>query len=99
MAERDRRAIRERRENDARRRARKALDRDEVRAVMKAAAGSREIDREAVEAVSALVEERIARIAARAVEAAEDRNEDVIRAAAVAVAAERDSEARRSSER
>ncbi|VVB76793.1 Uncharacterised protein [uncultured archaeon] len=99
MAERkDRRIERERRENAARDRASDAVDRDEVRAALKAA-GAREVDDEAVEAVRALVVEKLARIAARSVEASEDIDDSsTLSAAAVAVATERDSDTRRATE-
>lgn len=94
----DRRIVRERRENAARSRIRRALDREEVRSAIKAA-GAKDVDDEAVEAVCALCEERFARLAARVVEASEDRSEDRLSAATVAVAAERESDSRRAIER
>jgi hypothetical protein len=84
---------RRQRESAAREKIRQALDRDKARSAFKAA-GAREIDDQALEAASALSEERLARIASRAAEIAEERNEDSVSAASVAIAAEREREPR-----
>jgi hypothetical protein len=80
-------------ENAARKSARGAVDREKVRAALKAASG-KEVEDEAVQSASALLEDKLARIAARAAEHRVERNEDNINAAHVAVAAQREQENR-----
>jgi hypothetical protein len=72
----------------ARRAIRKAVDRNQTRAALKAA-GARNVDDAAVEAVAALTEERLAELAARSVESSEDREESKLSASSVAIAAQR----------
>ena len=91
MAERSSR--REERVSAARRAARRAVDRERVRAALRAA-GAREAEDEAVEAAAALIEERVAQIAARCAECSRDRDEARLSAASVAIAAAREAEER-----
>jgi acylphosphatase len=72
----------------ARRSLKRAVDRDQTRAALKAA-GARNVDDAAVEAVAALTEERLAELAARSVESSEDREESKLSASSVAIAAQR----------
>ncbi|MGA3020468.1 MAG: hypothetical protein ABSD68_00775 [Candidatus Micrarchaeales archaeon] len=85
---------REQRVSAARRMVRRAVDRDRIRAALKAA-GANEPDDAAVEAAAVLAEERLAEIAARCAECSEDREEKRLSAASVAVAAAREAEERR----
>jgi hypothetical protein len=84
---------REQRVSAARRKASRAVDREQTRAALRAA-GAREPEDEAVEAAAVLVEERLAEIAARAAETSEDREESRLSAGSVAVAAQREAEER-----
>lgn len=82
------------RSDEVRRSAKRAVDRDRVRDVLRAA-GARNVDEDAVEAMSALLDERLASIASRVADAQEERDEDRLSAATVAVAAVREVEERR----
>ncbi|MGC8568313.1 MAG: hypothetical protein ACP5RP_04040 [Candidatus Micrarchaeia archaeon] len=73
----------------ARAKARAALDEADVEAVLRAAAGSKSVDKEASAALKAAAEEVLARVAEEAVYAAEERNESTVSASSVAVAASR----------
>ena len=84
---------REDRISAARREVREAVDRERARAAIRAA-GAREADDAAVDALAALAEERLAEIAARAVENSRERNELKLSAATVAIAAQREAEER-----
>lgn len=89
----DRRENRRTRENAARKSAKGAVNKESIRAALKAASG-KDADDEAVESTSVLLEEKLARIAARAADSREERNDESIRAAHVTVAAQREAEER-----
>ncbi|MCL5680346.1 MAG: hypothetical protein M1465_03345, partial [Candidatus Marsarchaeota archaeon] len=89
----DRRENRRTRENAARKSAKGAVDKEKVRAALKSASG-KDADDEAVDAASALLEDRLAKIAARTADARDDRDDGNVRAAHVAVAAQREAEER-----
>ncbi|MHB1830398.1 MAG: hypothetical protein ACYCO0_03305 [Candidatus Micrarchaeaceae archaeon] len=89
----DRKESRRTRENAARKSAKGAVDREMVRGALKAASGKEASDC-AVDATSALLEDKLARIAAKAADARDERDEESISASHVAVAAQRESEDR-----
>lgn len=79
----------------ARSSAMRAVNRDQVRAALKAAGASR-IDDSAVEAASAIVAENLAELSASAASASRDRRESSLSAASVAVGATRSARSRSS---
>jgi hypothetical protein len=97
--DRDRSATRvDERISAARREIRDAVDRDKMLAAIRAA-GARDADPEAIDAIAVLAEERMAEVIARAVESNREREEMRMRAGSVAVAAQREAEERRSARR
>ena len=83
----------EERVSAARKEIRESMDRDKATAALRAA-GARDIDPEAVDALAVLAEERMAELVARAVESMKERDETRISAGSVAVAAQREAEER-----
>ncbi len=84
---------REQRASSARKKVHDAISREQTKAVLKAA-GAIDPDDAAIEAASALAEERLVELATRAAEVSEDRKEARMSAASVAVAAQREAEHR-----